>query len=194
VSSHGQRQLHVGINQTKLTKNKTPRRKVRGFVIQDFCYTHTMNYWLLKSEADCYSIDDMKKDKKTPWSGIRNYQARNFMRDEMKVGDLALFYHSSVDPKAVVGIVQVVSKSYPDPTQFDSKDDHYDPKATTEKPIWSLVDVAFVKKFDRPITLAEIKNRPDLKGMALTQQGSRLSVMPVSESHFKIIDSCSLKP
>ncbi len=146
-----------------------------------------MNYWLLKSEADCYSIDDMKKDKKAAWVGIRNYQARNFMRDGMKVGDLALFYHSSSNPNACVGVVKVVSKPYPDPTQFDPKNEYYDPKATKEKPIWMLVDVQFQKKLKREVTLAEIKHRPDLKGIMLAQQGSRLSIQPVSEAHFNII-------
>jgi predicted RNA-binding protein with PUA-like domain len=177
VLTHGQPQRHVGIDK------QNPLPAGRGF-----CYTQGMNYWLLKSEADCYSIDDMRKDKKAVWSGIRNYQARNFIRDQMKKGDLALFYHSSTNPKAVVGVVKVASASYADPSQFDSKDDHFDPKASKEKPIWSVVDVAFQKKFNRPVTLAEIKNRPDLKGIALAEQGSRLSVMPLSEKHFMIIE------
>jgi predicted RNA-binding protein with PUA-like domain len=147
-----------------------------------------MNYWILKSEADCYSIDDMQKDKKTSWVGIRNYQARNFMRDGMKIGDLCLFYHSSSDPTGVFGIVKVVSKSHSDETQFDPKDDHYDPKSTKEKPIWECVDVQFVSKFKNPISLSEIKMRPELGGISVAQKGSRLSVMPVSEAHFKIIE------
>jgi predicted RNA-binding protein with PUA-like domain len=144
------------------------------------------NFWLLKSEADCYSVDDMKKDKKTAWSGIRNYQARNFMRDSMKGGDLAFFYHSGTEG-GVAGIVKVVGKSYPDPTQFDKKDDHYDPKATKDKPIWSVVDVAFVEKFKRTVSLHEIKLRSELAGMPLVQRGNRLSVQPVSDKHFDTI-------
>ncbi len=147
-----------------------------------------MNYWLVKSEADCYSIDDFKKDKKAAWTGIRNYQARNFMRDSMKVGDGVLFYHSSSEPNAVVGIAKVVSKPHADETAFDKKDDHYDPKSKKESPTWICVDLQFVKKFKREVTLAEIKNRPDLKGMPLSQTGSRLSVQPVSEAHFQIIE------
>ncbi|MBX4197724.1 EVE domain-containing protein [Candidatus Parcubacteria bacterium] len=152
-----------------------------------------MNYWLLKIEAACFSIDDMKREKKVPWTGIRNYQARNFMRDKMKVGDLALFYHSSADPTAAVGVVKVVSEAYPDPTQFDKKDDHFDPKATKEKPMWSVVDVQFVRKFKQPISLHQMKIRPDLVGMSVTQKGSRLSVLPVSEKHFKIIEELGNK-
>src|SRR6266516_4146075 len=101
-----------------------------------------MNYWLIKSEGSCYSIDDLKKDKRTAWTGVRNYQARNFMRDGMKVGDLVLFYHSSSDPTGIYGIVKVTSKPYPDRTALDKKDMHYDPKSTEENPIWMLVDVA----------------------------------------------------
>ncbi len=146
-----------------------------------------MNYWILKSEADCYSIDDLKKDKKTAWSGIRNYQARNFMRDHMKKEDMVLFYHSSSDPTGVFGIAEISSDAYPDATQFDKKDDHYDPKATKEKPNWVNIDVSFVEKFTQPITLHQIKIRPDLSGISVAQKGSRLSVLPVSKAHFEII-------
>ena len=152
-------------------------------------YIH-MQYWLIKTEAECYSIDDMKRDKRIPWSGIRNYQARNFMRDEMQVGDLALFYHSNGTDKApsgIYGIARVATKPHDDATQFDAKDDHYDPKATREKPIWQCVDMAFVEKFKEPITLGEIKRDSKLDGMAVRQTGSRLSVQPVSEKHFKHI-------
>lgn len=146
-----------------------------------------MNYWLLKSEGDCYSIDDLKRDKKVAWTGVRNYQARNFMRDDMKVGDMILFYHSNAKPNGVYGIAKVASKPYPDPTAFDKKDEHYDPKSKKEKPTWILVDVAFVSKFKEPISLDEIKIDPRLEGMVVRQTGSRLSVMPVSEKHFNYI-------
>ncbi len=149
--------------------------------------TDTQQYWLLKSEADCYSIDDINKDIKTAWSGIRNYQARNFIRDSIKVGDLALFYHSSSDPTGVAGIVKVVSQPYPDPTQFDPKDEHYDAKSKKENPLWMAVDVQFVEKFKNLVSLSEIKFRPELKGIMVAQQGSRLSVQPVSSKHFEII-------
>ncbi|MFZ3020137.1 MAG: EVE domain-containing protein [Minisyncoccia bacterium] len=145
-----------------------------------------MNYWLIKSEPDCYSIDNFKKDKKASWSGVRNYQARNFMKS-MKKGDLALFYHSSSNPTAVVGIAKVIKETHPDLTALDKKDDHYDAKSTKEKPIWEMVDFGFVKKFKNPVTLSQIKFNPKLKGILLAQQGSRLSVQPVSEKHFKII-------
>lgn len=150
-----------------------------------------MNYWLMKSEASCYSIDDLKHDQKTAWTGVRNYQARNFMKD-MQVGDQILFYHSNGTQKApagVYGIAKVCARAHIDETQFDKNDDHYDPKATRAKPIWECVDIAFVKKFNQPVTLDEIKFEPSLKGMMLTHKGSRLSVMPVSEKHFKEISS-----
>jgi len=146
-----------------------------------------MNFWLLKSEEDCYSIDDLKKDKRVAWTGVRNYQARNFMRDSMKVGDGVLFYHSSTKVTGVYGIAKVVSTPHVDDTQFNSKDDHYDPKSKKENPRWRCVDIEFVKKFAEPVTLTEIKIDPTLEGMMVRAIGSRLSVQPVSEKHFKYI-------
>lgn len=149
-----------------------------------------MNYWLIKSEGDCYSIDDFKKDKKTPWSGIRNFQARNFMRDGMKIGDRVLFYHSSgtkENPTGVYGTARVSSRPYPDATAFDKKDDHYDIKSKKENPTWILVDMAFVSKFKNPVTLNQIKFEPKLKGIMVAQKGSRLSIQPVSKEHFDLI-------
>jgi predicted RNA-binding protein with PUA-like domain len=144
-----------------------------------------MNYWLIKSEGDCYSIDDFKKDRRTPWEGIRNYQARNYMTRDMKVGDLVLYYHSISEPTGVYGIAKVVSKAHPDESQFNKKDDMtFDSKATKEKPIWYCVDMAFVEKFKRPVSLVEIKKDPKLEGMVVRAKGSRLSVQPVSEKHF----------
>ncbi|HZZ99706.1 MAG TPA: EVE domain-containing protein [Candidatus Paceibacterota bacterium] len=145
-----------------------------------------MNYWLIKSEGDCYSIDDFKRDKRTAWEGIRNYQARNFMIRDMKVGDLLLFYHSIVEP-GVYGLAKVVSKAHPDVSQFNKKDEHFEPKATKIKPLWYCVDVAFVKKFKHPVLLEAIKKDPKLDGMMVRAKGSRLSVQPVSEKHFKHI-------
>lgn len=146
-----------------------------------------MSHFLLKSEATCYSIDDLEKDGSTLWTGIRNYQARNFMRD-MKIGDLCLFYHSSstdpLKPNGVYGVVRVIGEAKPDPTQFDPKDDHYDPKATKDKPIWDAVEVEHVSTFEEPISLTEIKRDPKLSGIAVAQTGSRLSVLPVSDTHF----------
>ncbi len=140
-------------------------------------------YWLLKSEGKWYPIEQLQKEKKTPWSGVRNYQARNYMRDQMRVGDPCLFYHSGSEPKGVFGLAKVASKPYPDPTQFDRKSRYFDPKAMKAKPIWMLVDVAFVKKFKEPVTLAELKADPALEGMVV-RKPIRLSIQPVSEKHF----------
>lgn len=144
------------------------------------------NYWLVKSEADCYSIDDLAREKKAAWVGVRNYQARNFLRD-MRKGDLVLYYHSSSDPLAVVGVAKVATDPHPDETQFEKKNEYYDPKATREKPIWVCPDLAFEKKFAWPVLLGEIKIDPKLAGIGIAQKGSRLSVMPVSEKHFNRI-------
>lgn len=145
-----------------------------------------MKYWLIKSEESCYSIDDLKRDKKTLWTGIRNYQARNLMR-EMEVGDLCLFYHSSCPVIGVYGVAEVVRRAIPDPTQFDRKDEHFDPKSTKEKPIWDAVEVKFREKFEHPVTLEKIKSDPKLLGIAVAERGSRLSVQRVSEKHFQVI-------
>lgn len=146
-------------------------------------------FWLMKSEPECYSIDDLARDKTTFWDGVRNYQARNFMRDDMKVGDQVLFYHSNADPTGVAGLAQVAATAYPDHTTLDPKNDHYDPKSTLDEPIWMMVDVAFVEKFEQVVTLAELKSRPELDGMMVIQRGSRLSVQPVEEKHFKQVIS-----
>jgi len=137
--------------------------------------------WLLKSEPDAYSFGDLERDGRTPWDGIRNYQARNFMRDEMAVGDRVLYYHSNTQPPGVVGVAEVVSEPYPDPTQFDEESRYFDPKATREEPRWILVDVAPVRRLPRIVTLAEIKDEAALAEMPLVRRGNRLSVMPVSE-------------
>lgn len=147
-----------------------------------------INYWLVKSEGDCYSIDDLKRDKKTAWTGVRNYQARNFMRDGMKIGDLVLYYHSSGEPNGIYGIAKVVSNPHSDATQFNPKDEHYDPKSNPEKPTWVCVDVAFVKKFKKPMPLEDIKRDVELGDMMLCRRGNRLSVMPVEARHFKKIE------
>jgi predicted RNA-binding protein with PUA-like domain len=154
-----------------------------------------MSYWLLKSEPSSYSIDDLARDKKTRWDGVRNYQARNFMHDEMRVGDRIFFYHSgstfsktkSAEDPAITGEGRVCSKPYPDPTQFDKKSRYYDPRATKEKPRWFLVDVCFVRKFKREVTRKELQNVPGLENMILLKQGSRLSVQPVSKKEHEII-------
>lgn len=146
-----------------------------------------MQYWLMKSEPDVYSIDDLARDGKTMWDGVRNYQARNFMRDKMRVGDLVFFYHSNAEPSGIAGIAKVAVKSYPDPTAFDKKDVHFDPKSKKETPTWYLVDIQFVKKMKEFLPLEKLKAAKSLDGMLLLQKGSRLSVQPVSEKHWKII-------
>ena len=149
-----------------------------------------MNYWLIKSEGDCYSIDDLKRDKRTPWTGVRNYQARNFMSQGMQKGDSVFFYHSNGTPKTpsgIYGVAKVASAPHADLTQFDPKDMHFEPKASPQKPIWICVDMQFVKKFKQPVTLDTIKANPHLRGMEVCRRGSRLSVMPVSERDFKEI-------
>jgi predicted RNA-binding protein with PUA-like domain len=146
-----------------------------------------MNYWLMKSEPDVFSIDDLKKKKKSGWDGVRNYQARNYMRDDMKLGDTILFYHSSCDIPGVAGLAKVCKVSHPDPTQWDAKSEYYDPKATKETPRWFMVEVEFVEKFDEVITLTSLKDTKGLENMPLVQKGSRLSINSVSAQEFKII-------
>ena len=144
-----------------------------------------MHYWLMKSEPDCFSIDDLKNNKVEMWDGVRNYQVRNMMRDQMQAGDRALFYHSSAGGETgVVGEMEIVKEAYPDPTQFDPKSEHPDPKSKPENPTWLCVDVKFVQKFKNPIYLKELKLDPAFEGMTVTQKGSRLSVTPVSQKHF----------
>lgn len=137
----------------------------------------------MKSEPESYGIDHLKADMQTAWTGVRNFQARNYMR-EMHPGDQVLFYHSSCPVPGVYGIAKVVSLPYSDPTQFDPKSRYYEPRATKDKPVWDLVDIKFVKKFKDPITLAQIRANPKLKAMLILQAGSRLSVTPVAEEHF----------
>ena len=146
------------------------------------------HYWLMKSEPDAFSIDDLKKVGVEPWNGVRNYQARNFMR-AMQPGDGVLFYHSNTDVPGIVGVAEVASEAYPDPTQFDPKSDYFDSKSTREQPRWDLVDVKFAKKLKRTIALDEIKARADElgEGFALVQKGTRLSVMPVTAAQWKLL-------
>lgn len=148
---------------------------------------HDMTYWLIKSEPDDYSIDNLEKDGREMWDGIRNYQARNTMRDDMKVGDKVFFYHSSCKEPGIVGIAKVASKPYPDPTQFDKKSKYFDPKSSKDDPRWYLVDMAFVRKTKRNLTLTEIKAQKSLDDMILTRKGNRLSIMPVSKKHWNKI-------
>ena len=144
-----------------------------------------MRYWLVKSEPSSYSIDDLKKDRKTPWTGVRNYQARNFMRDDMRVGDPVLFYHSNADPTGVAGIAKVASAPYPDATALDKKSDYYDEKSKKDNPRWQLVDIGFVKKFKDVVPLSELRKEKALAKMRLLEPGQRLSVMPVTKEEFE---------
>lgn len=146
-----------------------------------------MAYWLMKSEPDAYSIDDLKRDRREPWDGVRNYQARNMMRDDMRVGDEVFFYHSNCKEPGIVGLAKVASKPYPDPTQFDPESKYYDPKSSEDNPRWCLVDVRYVRKLKRTITLAELKEFPGLDGFALIRKGNRLSIMPVDPEHWELI-------
>ncbi len=143
-------------------------------------------YWLIKSEPDVFSIDDLskKKDKTTFWDGVRNYQARNYLRDEIKSGDGILFYHSNCEPNNIVGICEVVKEGYPDHTQFDPSSSHYFPKSDPKNPTWFMVDIKFTKKFSHSITLDEIRQNPKLKDMKVIQRGNRLSVMPVTKEEW----------
>jgi len=147
-------------------------------------------YWLMKSEPATYSIDDLRKDGTAGWDGVRNYQARNHMRG-MKKGDLALFYHSSTSPSAIVGVAEVAREAYPDPTQFDPKNAHYDPGSPRDKPRWLQVDVRFKQAFPKPLTLDEARRLPALKDMVLLKRG-RLSVQPVTAAEWECIqERCS---
>jgi predicted RNA-binding protein with PUA-like domain len=146
-----------------------------------------MNYWLMKSEPDTFSIDDLKRKKREAWDGVRNYQARNFMRDGMRVGDGVFFYHSNCAEPGIAGLAEVASDAYPDPSQFDPKSKYFDAGSSRDNPRWMLVDVKYVKKLKRVITLDELKNHPKLTGMALLRKGNRLSVMPVEAAEWKYI-------
>ena len=146
-----------------------------------------LNYWLIKSEPSVYSIDDLARDKKTYWDGVRNFQARNFLRDEIKAGDLVLYYHSNAEPPGVAGIARVCRSGYPDFTAWDKNDRHFDPKSDKVKPLWFMVDVEFVEKFTHFVPLEELISNPSLKGMMVTKRGSRLSIQPVDEKHFEIV-------
>jgi predicted RNA-binding protein with PUA-like domain len=143
-------------------------------------------YWLFKSEPSEFSWEDLKKCKNqtTFWDGVRNYQARNFLRDEVKKGDGVLFYQSSTEPLAVVGNCEVVKEGYPDHTQFDSKNDHYDPKADKNNPTWFMVDIKLKKEFNKSVNLDSIKTNPKLKNMKLIQRGQRLSIQPVTKDEW----------
>jgi predicted RNA-binding protein with PUA-like domain len=146
-------------------------------------------YWLVKTEPDVFSIDDLAAapGKTTYWDGVRNYQARNTLRDLMKKGDLVLIYHSNADPLAIVGVAKVVREGYPDYTAWEVGNPHFDAGSTAENPRWYMVDLKLVKKFKRPLTLMELRGEPDLKSLTLLQKGQRLSVLPVRPNEYHLI-------
>jgi predicted RNA-binding protein with PUA-like domain len=146
-------------------------------------------YWLMKSEQSCFSIDDLEKapGKTTFWDGVRNYQARNMLRDTIKKGDLVFFYHSNSEPSAIAGIAEVVKEGYPDHTAFDPDEQHYDPKSNKKEPTWYMVDIKHVRTFKKAISLEQLKTIPSLQDMVLLQKGSRLSIQPVSEKEWQTV-------
>ena len=148
-----------------------------------------MNYWLMKSEPDVFGIEDLVKrpDKTEPWDGVRNYQARNMMRDDMKKGDLAFLYHSNCKEPGIAGIMKIVREGYPDHTAFDAKEKYFDPKSDPDNPRWYMVDVRHVRTLKRIITLTELKTHDELSELPLVRRGNRLSVMPISKTHWDFI-------
>lgn len=149
--------------------------------------TKARSYWLMKCEPSAYTIDDLKRDGKSSWEGVRNYQARNFMRDGMHKGDLVLFYASNADPSGVTGIAEILREAYPDPFAMKKGHDYYDPKSTPDDPIWVSVDIGFVERFPRTIALEELRQVPGLETMVLLKKGSRLSIQPVTREEFEIV-------
>lgn len=152
-----------------------------------------MSFWLMKSEPDTFSLDDLERLGTTPWDGVRNYQARNFLRS-MKPGDRAFFYHSRVEPPGVVGVCRVCSRPRPDPSQFDPESPYHDPRSPRDNPRWWLVDVAFVRRFPHQVSLDELRGLPACKEMAVTRTGNRLSVTPVSEREWRSIYTRATRP
>ena len=144
-----------------------------------------MRCWLMKSEPESYSLSDLRRDGRTSWEGIRNYQARNSMRDDMRVGDRVLFYHSNADPSGVAGVAEVVRAAFPDPHALDPASRYFDPKATAANPIWVMVELGYVEAFPAMVSLAALKAAPALEGMEVLRKGSRLSVLPVTAAHFE---------
>jgi predicted RNA-binding protein with PUA-like domain len=142
-------------------------------------------YWLFKSEPDVYGIDHLERDGSTYWEGVRNYQARNYLRDDCQVGDGVLYYHSNAKPPGIVGVARISKAAYPDPFQFDEDSKYHDPKATSEEPRWVVVDVEFVARFDETLSLDQLKADAKLDGMLVTRKGQRLSIQPVEAKHWR---------
>lgn len=146
-----------------------------------------MAYWLMKSEPETYSIDHLQRDGVNMWEGCRNFTVRNFLKDQMQIGDRAFFYHSNTPPIGVVGVMEIVSEAYPDPTQFDPKSEYFDASSRPEKPKWYVRDVKFIEKLPRVVTLAELKSAPGLENMAVARKSQRLSITPVSSDEWRIV-------
>lgn len=145
------------------------------------------SFWLMKSEPEEFSIEDLCRVKTEPWTGIRNYQVRNFFTRDFKINDLALFYHSNSKPSGVSGLMKITSQAFPDQTAFDTDSEYYDPKSEKDSPTWFAVNVSFIEQFNRFVSLEDLKNNPALKDMGVIRKGNRLSVQPVSAAEFKII-------
>jgi predicted RNA-binding protein with PUA-like domain len=158
--------------------------------------TRVRQYWLMKSEPSAFSFEDLKNSKNgtAPWDGVRNYQARNLLRDEIKAGDGVLFYHSSIATPVIAGLAKVVREGYPDKTAMDPKSDHYDPRANTENPIWYMVDVKFLADLPDPLTRDDLKTNPVLSGMDVLKKGNRLSVQPVTREQWQAVIELSGLP
>lgn len=147
----------------------------------------SQQYWLMKTEPDVFSLDDLARVKRAPWEGVRNFQARNFMRDKMRRGDLILIYHSSCPVPGVAGIAEVCREAYPDSSSWDIKSPYYDPRSTPQKPVWMMVEIEFVQKFRSYVSLAQMRGHEQLKGMLVLKKGMRLSIQPVQENHFQFL-------
>ncbi|WKZ80518.1 MAG: EVE domain-containing protein [Fimbriimonadaceae bacterium] len=158
-----------------------------GFGHAHWTILSRMRSWLMKSEPDCYGIDDLEREGVGMWEGCRNYAVRNFLRDSMAVGDRAFFYHSNAAPTGIVGWMEVASEAYPDPTQFDPKSEYFDPKATPESPRWYARDMRFRERFRGVVTLAQLKATPGLEDMAVTKKGQMLSITPVTDAEWEIV-------
>lgn len=151
-----------------------------------------MSFWLMKSDIEDYPLEKFIKDKVTPWEGVRNYQARNFMMKDMKVGDKGFFYLSNANPSAVLAVLEIVSEAKPDKLACDKRSEYYDPKSSNENPIWYCVDVKYVETLKRPVSLEQLKNEKSLANMRLLQRGNRLSILPLTKSEFEKIYKLSL--
>lgn len=154
-----------------------------------------MAHWLFKSEPECFSFADLQRDGSTGWNGVRNYQARNFLRDSIRVGDGVLYHHSNADPAAIVGIAEVIEAAHPDPTAFDPDSEGFDPRSRPDAPVWFQVRIAPVRAIDPPLSLARLREVPALAGMELLRKGSRLSVQPVTDAEWKaVLELAGIKP